>query len=170
MKKGLIILTVLCLVIVGFSGCTTLEPIEYSYGQENAETASVSFESGNPGVWLKYYGQDALPEAQEGTYWNPIALPANEELQLTVHAKYEQNTSASAGGSLLGALVTSVATSAISASRTVDAAVEFTCPALEAGGVYTLVFEKGIGTPGKNTLKLKDDTTNKVVFTYEFEF
>ena len=143
-------------------GCATMKPVQYAFPGEGSETALVYFVVGNPGVELVYLNGKALPEAEKGTYWNPISVTAGKELVLRVHANYSQSSTSSSN------LLVALASAAITSSRSVDSDVEFTCPPLEAGKEYVLEFRKGNGLKGKNALILTDKATKNIVFQQDF--
>ncbi|MDR1149001.1 MAG: hypothetical protein LBK66_10255 [Spirochaetaceae bacterium] len=157
-------------VAVLFAGCaTTRTAVPFSFVENEEESASIEIMGGNPGVWLVYFDKNELPQPAEETYWNPLSFPAGRPLEITVHAYYYQQSTTSTSAGVLGALISSVATSAIAASRNVDRDVLFTCPALEAGKAYKLVFRKGAGVSGENLLVLSNIETGKVVYEQGFE-
>jgi len=151
-----------------FIACSSMKPISYSFLQDEINSASINFIRGNPGVTFVSFNESRLPEAEEGTYWNPIVFPSGVPLEITVHAFYYQTSSGASGG-LLVTLIADVATSGIRNNRSVDNEVIFLCPPLEAGREYRLSFEKGYGMPGKNTLVLTDVATKKNVYQQVFE-
>jgi hypothetical protein len=163
MKNGILVFTISLLMI----GCATTS-VPYSFVEDGNETASIDFIGGNPGVKLVYFDNNELPEPDKKTHWNPVLFPVGKPLKITVHAYYQQEAS-SGSTSLLGALITVAATSAITASRAVDRDVLFYCPALDVGKTYKLVFRKGAGTTGNNLLVLTDKSTGKLIYEQEFE-
>ncbi|MDR2489939.1 MAG: hypothetical protein LBD20_00885 [Spirochaetaceae bacterium] len=144
-----------------FTGCLTT-PVAYSYVEDGGEAATMTVVSGSPGLTLLYINGDELPKPEEKTRWDPFKLPAGVPLKLTVHAYYEQSSSSNMG------LIALLATSAITASRSIDTDVTFECPPLDAGKTYKLTFRKGAGLKGKNTILLNDTKTGKFVHEQEF--
>jgi hypothetical protein len=143
-------------------GCATTG-VPYSFVENSNDGASISFVGQNPGVRMIYYDNNELPAPAKKTHWEPISFPADKPLKITVHVFYEQSNNNSSG------LLVSLVTSAITASRSVNRDVLFECPALEAGKLYKLVFRKGAGTTGNNTLVLTDVETGKVFYQQEFD-
>jgi hypothetical protein len=150
-----------------FAGCASLQPVPYSFAGETEKSASIVFLRGNPDVSLINYGNNVLPSPEKGTVWNPVSFPAAKTLEFTVHAQYEQASSAGATSSLLGNLIVAITSSAISASRYVKADVLFQCPPLDSGKNYELQFRKGTGKTA-NTLVLTDVAEGKIIHQQEF--
>jgi hypothetical protein len=158
-------------VAVLFAGCATTSrtAVPFSFVEDGADSASIEMVGGSPGVSLVYFDKNELPQPAEETYWSPLSFPAGKPLEITVHTYYYQQSTTSTSAGMLGVLISSVATSAISASRNVDRDVLFTCPALESGKAYKLVFRKGAGVSGENLLVLTDTETGKVFYEQEFK-
>ena len=163
--RGKLFLPCVSVIVLAFGmmvmGCATTG-VPFSFVENDEDMASISFVGGNPGVKLVYYDTNELPEPEEKTHWDPISFPAGQQLSITVHAYHQQSNYSS---SLIGAIITA----AITASRSVDRDVLFECPALEAGKSYKLVFRKGAGTTGSNTLVLTDVETGKIFYQQEFD-
>jgi hypothetical protein len=154
---------------VFLAGCASTTPVPYSCTEKSSKSASVVFSRGNPDVKLVYFNDNEIPDPEEGTCWNPVSFPTGEALKLTVHAYYEQSSNWVTSNNLLANLIAAAVTSASSASRHVDAIVEFSCPPLDSGKEYKLAFQKGYGLlSGKNTLILTDITSKKVICRQTF--
>jgi hypothetical protein len=150
------------IIAVSIVGCSTT-PVPYSFATDGSETATMNIVSGNPGLGLIYADGNELPEPAKKTHWDPFSFSAGKPINITVHAYYEQSNTSNQG------LLVALATSAITASRSVNRDVTFECPPLEAGKNYKLVFRKGAGTTGKNLLVLTDTSTRRIVYEQEFE-
>ena len=165
-SKGLLVIVYSSLFL--FIGCSSMKSISYSLVEDEQKSASISFSKGNPGVSFVYYNDISLPETEKGTQWDPILLPSNVALDITVHAYYYQSGGQGYSGGLLAGLIADAATSKIRNDRSVDDDVLFSCPPLEAGKKYKLSLKKEGGNPGKNILILTDIATGKNVCTQEF--
>ena len=165
MKKFLKIFAPTPVLFVAFLalGCASQKPVPYSFVEKGGKTASILFAHGNPGAYLVFFEDRALPPAEKNTQWNPVKVPANTALNIVVHVSYEQL--GTSNQSLLGAL----AASAISSNRSVKKDVAFSCPPLEDNKEYKLEFRKGAGFTGKNLLVLTDIGTSKIVHRQEFD-
>lgn len=161
-KRTVAIYLIAVLLVLLFSGCSTLQQVEYSFSAPLEDVAALYLVGGNPGVTLLYYEDKALPEAEKGTYWNPIKVLAGQPFALRVHVYYSQDSNTSAG------LLVALATAAIASSRTVDSDLVFDCPALEANKEYVLEFKKGIGLKGSNALLLTDKATKDIIYQQDF--
>lgn len=161
-KKTVLGMVFLSLLVLGLTGCSTIKPMPYSFEESSDETATIYFSSGNPGVRLVYLDDEALPEAGEGLYWDPIIVRAGTEFTMCVHAYYSQQSNTTNG------LLVSLATAAIASSRSVDTDIEFVCPVLEKGKEYVMEFRKGSGLKGSNAILLLDKQTMDIVFQVEF--
>ena len=147
-------------------GCATATP--YPYALETESSATISLKTGNPNLTFVSLGEQKLPPPERGTRWEPIVVPANRTLSITVHAYYEHQSKVSASGGLLGA-ISATADLVGTVTRGVDTDVLFLCPSLSNGGKYQLSFKKESGVPGKNILVLTDLSTKKVVHEHPFE-
>ena len=165
-NKGLLII-VLCGLFL-FAGCSSMKSISYSLAEDEIKSASLSFLTGSPGVTFVSYKDNRLPEAEEGTQWDPILLPSDVPLEITVHAYYYQSGGAGYSGGLLAGLISDAITSGLRKSRSVDNDIIFLCPPLNAGKEYRLSFNKGIGIPGDNTLILTEIAAKTVVYQQIF--
>jgi hypothetical protein len=166
--KGLVVFVIFGLF--SFTGCSSLKPVPYSLADDEANSASISFQGGKgPIVSLVYYDNDVLPSPESKTYWDPIMFPSGVPFEITVHAYYHQEAVTATNAGLLGALISTAITSNIAASRSVDIDVLFSCPPLEAGKKYALSFRKEAGYPGTNRLILTDIAAKKIIHQQEFE-
>jgi len=103
-KPIAMILIVLCLTFTSFTGCSST-PTEafYSFSENDSPSAIIEFDSGNPGVSFIDFEGVKLPKPDKRTYWsNKITFPAEEPLQLTVHASYTPPTPMTDIGVALG--------------------------------------------------------------------
>jgi len=171
MKKlfytGMAVITLFGLLT--FFGCISLTPKSYDFTENETNSASISFTGGNPRVSFINFNDYGLPAPEERTYWDPIVFPSGEPLEMTVHAYYYQEGRTATNAGLLAALLSTIITSSIAQSRSVDIDVLFLCPPLEPGKNYSLSFRKEAGTPGKNLLVLTDIAERKIIHKQEFE-
>ena len=144
-----------------FASCASVKPVPYGFNAEAQETATISFESGNPGVQLVSYENSPLPAAEKNTCWDPIAFPAGKELGLTVHTFYEQQAATSNG------LFVALITSAIASGCGIDKDVAITCPALDSGKKYLMKFAKSAGVNKNGQLTLTDTANQKIVYSFD---
>jgi len=140
---GILILTLFCII-----GCVTPTAVPYSFAGNDSEngTAAITFLSkGGRGVDLHYFENTELPIPEgrmtfwgrNGYYWAPVIFPAGRPFKLTVNVWYSATDK---GNSRI-----------------------FNCPALTAGGDYTLEIQKGVLlVPDK--LVLRDAKTKAVVY------
>jgi hypothetical protein len=167
MKKSIFVIAtgifiIPIIIALSITGCSTT-PVPYSFATDGAQTATISVVRGNPGVNLIYVDENELPEPAKKTHWSPFTVTAGQPIKMTVHAYYQQSNTSDQG------LLVALATSAITASRSVDKDVTIECPPLEADKNYKLVFRKGAGVTGKNVLVLTDISTGKIVYDQEFD-
>jgi len=150
-----------------FAGCTT-NPVAYNYADSELNSATILFQSGNPGVRFISLNGVSLPKPASGTRWEPIKFPSGTALTIIVHANYEVQTRTRVSGLGLVGDIVNIAGAVNEIGRGVDAQVAFNCPGLEAGKLYSLAFVKESGIPGKNRLILTDLETSRIVYEQEF--
>jgi hypothetical protein len=178
--------------LILLAGCSSLTPVLYDLAENEEDSAFISFTRGNPRVTPVYYNNKEFPKPEKGTVWNPVAFPAAIPLEITVHARYGQESSSfynvyynpyynpyhkrhhhnhhhNHHAAYWGAFMFATVESAMAASRTVDIDVLFNCPPLEAGKKYALAFRKEAGAPGKNKLVLTDAETRQIIYQQEFK-
>jgi hypothetical protein len=168
MKKivFLAVVVVISSLLFTFFGCSSLKPISYALAGDETNSASISFIS--DASFVSFNGS-GLPNPEKGTFWDPILFPSGLPLEITVHAYYQQEATTVTNAGLLGALISTAVTSGVTASRSVNTDVLFTCPPLEPGKEYSLSFRKAAGGPGNNKLILTDIATKKIIYQQEFE-
>ncbi|MCL2444356.1 MAG: hypothetical protein FWD13_12970 [Treponema sp.] len=153
-----------------FIGCATTynSPVAYSYAADDFNSATIFFQSGNPGLTFISLEGVTPPRPESGTFWDPFKFPTNRELTLVLYAKYETRARARVEGfGILGDFA-NFASSVTEMSQNVDGYVTFNCPPLEAGKSYTLAFLKESGIPGRNKLILTDIATRRIIHEQEF--
>ena len=168
--KAKIIYVIFFFGLFFIAGCSSLKPAQYNFSGDEANSASISFSKGNPGVSFVFYDNKMLPVPVKGTYWEPVLFPAGVPLEITVHASYNQNNSGvksyySVGTRGSGGGVAVSVEVPLSGNNSVDIDVLFSCPPLEAGKKYTLSFRK---ESGRNRLMLIDNTTRQIIHQQDF--
>jgi len=94
-KPIAMILIVLFLSFISFTGCSSTPKVEafYSFSENESKSAKIEFDSGNPGVSFINFEGTKLPKPKRGTRWsNTITFPAEEPSQITVRARYDPPT------------------------------------------------------------------------------
>ena len=130
------------------TGCATmLTSASYSFAQPGEQTASIYFNSSkNNGISLIDYSGTLIPKPEEGTRWDLVTFPAEKRffLKVNVYDKGKSNIGANSSGTgILDALlgIVGLVASLESSRAKVNRDVYFTCPPLEAGKQYNLIFK-----------------------------
>ena len=151
-------------------GCSSVTSISYSFVEDEKNSASISFQAGNPGASFLFYKGKSLPDAEEKTIWDPIVFPSGEPLEITVHVYHYETSSGIGDSSIVGLLAGAIADEATyeaRQSRVVDTDVLFTCPPLQAGKHYSLSYAKGPALR-RNRLVLVEIPVNIMVYQQDF--
>ena len=184
------VLLFLIFTLVCFAGCGTMAAVPYS-STENNKAAEITFQTNldNKGsatgfgfrgsnskksIQLLSVEGDEIPLPEKRKVWNPVSLPAETPLTLTVNVFYYFNPksrNSSSTGTLFDVviLVADVADAVSNINkegwRNMD--VILNCPPLETGRSYKLEYIQKMFK--KPCLVLTDISTKKIVYEQEVQ-
>ena len=147
-KRKIFTLGAAALIFFFLTGCASmLTSATYSCVESGEQTAVIYFNSTiNNGIKLIDYSGILLPKPKDGTRWDAVTFPAEKPffLKVNVYDKGKPNVrssiiSSSALGFFIG-LIEGFA-SLESSRAIVNRDVYFTCPPLEAGKQYNMIFK-----------------------------
>ena len=164
------------IILIFFAGCGTIATVPYSFTRNGNGTAEITLQinlkkDGFPKKPL--YGKskismqlisiegEEIPLPETGKCWNPVSLPAEKTLTLTINISYI-NTPFFGGTS--GSGIFKHSNSSTSSRYSMD--VIFNCPPLEAGKNYKLEFKSGFQ---KSSLVLTETSTKNIFYEQEVQ-
>ena len=197
--KVIKVLLFLTITLVCFVGCSTIATAPYSFPENDNGTAEITFKTnldkygGHKGfsdpskytvkksLQLISIEGDEIPLPEKRTVWNPVSLPADRPLTLTVNIFYfyypSKESSHHSTGSVADIVLFPILIAAdIASDIAADIAAEkakgwrnmdviFNCPPLEAGKNYRLEYvERWFQKP---RLVLTEISKKKVVYEQE---
>jgi len=163
-------IAVLIAIIAFFvTGCASMiTSSSYSFAKTGEQTAVIYLNcTKNNGIKIIDYSGTVIPKPKEGTRWDVITFPAEKPffLKVNVYDKGKSNLGASGtGAKFLNSLLSIVGlfVSIESSRAKVSRDVYFTCPPLEAGKQYNLIFKSR--SIRRNSIELWERGDSRLIY------
>jgi len=177
--KVIKVLLILIITLICFIGCITWPSDHYSFTENGNETAVIEFLNSSAlerCIQLISIDGEAIPLPKSGKVWNPVQIPAERPLTLTInllggYAPERKPDTIPSDNLITGPIaavehtVKDFEQSAGIGWTNID--VIFNCPPLEAGKKYRLDWSFSNKEPQKSlkqTLVLIDARTKKIIY------